>query len=307
MQKVFVKSVVFVILLLPILMFSQDFNKIKGDYLGQKPPGITPEVFALGIVGLKEQYVQDVAFSTDGKEMCFVLTNKYWNEFTVMYMKQKKDTSWTKPVKAPFLGDFKGALRASFSPDGKKVYFITTQPRNIWASKRTADGWAAPEKMAAPINSDKIENSFAHLADNTLVFCSHREGGKGGCDVYVSEMTATGFSPAKNIEITNTGSNDCGPVISPDGKYLVFHSNRPNGHGGADLYVSAKTKACGNKWCQPVNLGPGVNTKGFEIIAHFSPDGKYLFYTGRAAPQTLEPSKVLWVSTKVLEETLKKE
>jgi hypothetical protein len=31
-----------------------DFPHLKGPYLGQKPPGMTPEVFAPGIVSSKE-------------------------------------------------------------------------------------------------------------------------------------------------------------------------------------------------------------------------------------------------------------
>ena len=37
-----------------------------------------------------------------------------------------------------------------------------------------------------------------------------------------------------------------------------------------------------------------------EVIAHFSPNGKYILFTRRAGFQTEEPSKVYWVSAEIL-------
>ena len=61
--------------------------------------------------------------------------------------------------------------------------------------------------------------------------------------------------------------------FSPDGQSLYFASNRPDGFGGFDLFVSNRV---GNSWSAPENLGPGVNTAGDEITPFF--DGNYLYF-----------------------------
>jgi hypothetical protein len=48
----------------------KDFPKFSVLYLGQKPPGKTPEIFAPGIVSKDNRYELMTTFSSDGKE-CF--------------------------------------------------------------------------------------------------------------------------------------------------------------------------------------------------------------------------------------------
>lgn len=63
------------------------------------------------------------------------------------------------------------------------------------------------------------------------------------------------------------------PCFSPDGNSLYFASDRPDGFGGFDLYVSRRM---GDTWSTPENLGPVVNSQGNEITPYF--DGKNLFF-----------------------------
>ncbi len=67
--------------------------------------------------------------------------------------------------------------------------------------------------------------------------------------------------------------------FSPDGNYLYFASDRPDGFGGFDLFVSQKM---GDNWSTPENLGPNVNTAGNEITPFF--DGQDLFFSSDYHP-----------------------
>lgn len=69
------------------------------------------------------------------------------------------------------------------------------------------------------------------------------------------------------------------PFISPDGNALYFASNRPDGFGGFDLYVSYRM---GNTWSAPENLGPTVNSPGDEISPFF--DGTHLYFSSNWHP-----------------------
>lgn len=64
------------------------------------------------------------------------------------------------------------------------------------------------------------------------------------------------------------------PCFAPDGNSLYFASNRPDGFGGYDIYVSYKV---GQSWSTPENLGPVVNSAGDEISPYY--DGTSLFFS----------------------------
>ena len=93
----------------------------------------------------------------------------------------------------------------------------------------------------------------------------------------------------------NSASSDQGPAMSRDGLSLYFHSNRPGGLGGFDIYVSQRASV-DDPWGAPMNLGPTVNTSFDEGNAAFSRDGHSLFF------QSIRPGGFggidLWVSNR---------
>ncbi|HEX7295217.1 MAG TPA: hypothetical protein VF251_05650, partial [Pyrinomonadaceae bacterium] len=95
--------------------------------------------------------------------------------------------------------------------------------------------------------------------------------------------------------IINSSASDQGPALSKDGLSLYFHSNRPGGLGGFDMYVSQRPSVA-DAWGAPVNLGPTVNTVFDEGNPAFSRDGHLLFF------QSVRPGGLggidLWVSSR---------
>jgi tetratricopeptide (TPR) repeat protein len=64
------------------------------------------------------------------------------------------------------------------------------------------------------------------------------------------------------------------PCFSPDGMSLYFASDRPDGFGGFDIYVSHLK---GSIWTAPENLGPVINSPGNEMTPFF--DGAMLYFS----------------------------
>jgi len=100
-------------------------------------------------------------------------------------------------------------------------------------------------------------------------------------------------APVNLGPIINSASSDQGPAISKDGLTLYFHSNRPGGLGGFDMYVATRASV-EDPWGAPANLGSPVNTAFDEGNPAFSRDGHSLFF------QSVRPGGFggvdLWVS-----------
>lgn len=93
--------------------------------------------------------------------------------------------------------------------------------------------------------------------------------------------------------------------------FIIFDSNRDDSIGGADLYISFRTR--GNRWSPAINMGAGVNSKEHENRPNISQDGKYLFFNSlrKANKERIEKKQagecdVYWVGTKVIEDLREK-
>ncbi|MBN1271822.1 MAG: hypothetical protein JXB26_06070 [Candidatus Aminicenantes bacterium] len=67
-------NVIICLLLVPVIFGSSQETEsptLTGPYLGQKPPGKTPEVFAPGIVSTEEYGEQRCVFSSDGRYLFY--------------------------------------------------------------------------------------------------------------------------------------------------------------------------------------------------------------------------------------------
>ena len=88
------------------------------------------------------------------------------------------------------------------------------------------------------------------------------------------------------LETVNTVFGELNPTISKDGLSLYFQSNRPNGFGGTDIWVSERA-AVTDDWGAPQNLGPAINTSANEAAPTLSIDGHRMYFqSDRADPDS---------------------
>jgi len=104
-----------------------------------------------------------------------------------------------------------------------------------------------------------------------------------GCATGVSENPhAVGqysFGTPSNLGMEiNSAAPDGSPCISADGLELYFHSGRPGGAGGMDLWMATRSSVDA-PWRAPVNLGPTVNSPANEIAPSISSDGLELYFS----------------------------
>ena len=110
---------------------------------------------------------------------------------------------------------------------------------------------------------------------------TNRKGGPGGWNLWQATLSDGRWTQAQPLPApVNSQANDFDPLLSADGKWLYFFSNRDGGFGSDDLYRAA-VKADGS-FGDAENLGAGVNGKGAEFAPTPSRDGKRLLFASNS-------------------------
>jgi hypothetical protein len=276
---------------------------VPPDYLGQPPPGETPQVFARGIVSTDNQEHGAPAFSPDGNEMFWQLNRrdneKKWH-VSVMTMRRFGGI-WTAPE-----GTSYGSVPV-FSVDGMRLYFESS--RSIANGKvdgpyyieKQGNGWGEPACVGLLARFQKLQfvDNVSIARNGTLYFLGHAAGLKNDCGIYRTELTNGEYAIPELLppSINDPAGLNWTPFIAPDESYLIFSSSRgrpAQDHG--DLYVCFRR--LDGSWMAAVSLGESVNTNWTERFPVVSPDGMYLFFT-RDTPD--HDDDVFWVSASIIE------
>lgn len=143
--------------------------------------------------------------------------------------------------------------------------------------------WMPPVSISKNINSEMNEGTCTISADGRkLIFtsCSGRDN-YGSCDLFESVRIGDEWSAPKNLGPgVNTSGWESQPSLSADGRTLYFVSDRRNGMGMRDIWVSTLDE--NNKWSKAVNLGSPVNTEFDEMSPFIHVNGRTLFYATNA-------------------------
>jgi hypothetical protein len=267
-----------------------DFPILKGPYLGQKPPGMIPEIFAPGIISNSDFLEYCLTFSSDGKEI-------YFNRSGAgVFVCRLKDNGWSDPEKPEFAKRYKVG-EAHITPDGKRMLVNRYGGLNegeqggIWEFHRIKDDWGNP-KFLIPFGM-RATTTFDGTIYTTDVSGYKKENEDGGIIACFS-LSRKGYQrntdPGGGV---NTESLDSHPFIDPKERYIIFNSDRPGGMGKSDLYVCFKNSD--GSWGGAINMRELNSTEG-DWCATISPDGKYLFYTSNF------DHNIYWVDAKIIEE-----
>jgi ankyrin repeat protein len=274
------------------------FPDLQGEYLGEKRPGETPRVFALGIVSTRERCHSSLAISPDGKEI-------YWSPgWRKMLCVVQENGRWMPPRIPSFYLDL-GDTEPVFSRDGQRLYFLSQRPikeggeknkENVWYVERTGNGWSQAKPLSPMVNSMELHWQISFAENDNIYFGSDETGGQGGSDIYLSRFKDGNYTQPVNLgRAINTEFNEFSPYVSPDENYLLFTRQGPVGNREADLFISFK-KGEGS-WTDAVSLGRGINSREAEYCPMVSPDGKFLFFVSiRNGNQD-----IYWVSADFIE------
>ena len=194
---------------------------------------------------------------------------------------------YSQPVPLSYPVNTAGAEDSPFIiPDGKTIYFFFTPDvrvppeeqlldgvTGVWVSEIVGSAWTEPERVWLQ-DPGKLSLDGAVCVDgDMMLFASAREGYSGvnifSAELADSEWTNWNYVGDRLMKEIMIGE------VHLHGNELYFHSDRPGGRGGFDIWVTTKE---GDSWSDPINIG-AVNTSDMDGYPFVSQDGTELWFT----------------------------
>jgi hypothetical protein len=269
-----------------------------GPYLGQQPPGRTPQLFAPGVVNVG-LHTRDVAISPQGDEFYFRVSLPQHSR-SVIVGTRIENGRWTAPEIPSFAADPRWrTLEPSISPDGRQFFFVSDEaaakpgPMGVWVMDRAGNGWGEPRRLPEPINT-KEDAFFPSMTSSGALYFA-RDGSDGAGVVLRSRWKNGAWSdPEKLPPQVNCGRARYNPFVAPDESYIILAAaGLKDSLGGLDYYVIFRRSD--DAWTEPVNLGAEINTSGsWEHSPFVTRDGRYFFFmSSRVRPDPYAHGKTM--------------
>jgi hypothetical protein len=257
-------------------------------YLGQTPPGTTPQIFAPGMVSSPDSSEYSGTFSGDGNEYYFYRLSPS-SESEILFS-AFVNGEWTTPAPLPLTAGY-GAGEPHITLDDKRLYFMWDRPIpeghpsdssdfEYYVAERTAGGWSEPRYAG--------QGMFVSSSRDGLLYTTDMSSLGADGKTYLAKLTTQDgvFSGYERLTIPTYLGSQAHPCIAPDGSYILFDVD-----GGSHLFVCFREND--GSWSEAIDLVK----HGFDLRAggaYISPDGKYLFFAFR--------DDIWWVDAKVIED-----
>lgn len=263
----------------------RQFPVLEGPYMGQTPPGMTAEPFAPGIISTDVWELEGV-FAPGMKEFYFTTLGGEYTRPTVIGFRQENNV-WKKYVEFARQGE------TVFSPDGTRMHMAKGY------KDRVGDGWSERKSLGPMF--DREDWGIMRLsasAKGTYVFDDYKSN-----DVIRISTIEDGErqAPVPMGPMVNTGKLTAHPFIAPDESYLIWDSEREDGYGDSDLYISFRQED--GAWGPAINMGERVNSDKWDAFATVTPDGKYMLFN-RGIDDDPGPNDnvdIYWLDARIIE------
>jgi len=227
-------------------------TELQGPYLGQKPPGDEPEVFAPGILNtLEHEY--SIAFSPDAREIYFSRSSE--GTFVCRW----EEEGWTAPELVVLIDEEHLTEEASVSPNGRRIYFCARPrdlrgPREIHVAERQDEGWGEARHLftgmypTATLDGTLYYTEITGRPDYGVLVRRRAEGDSFG------EIELLPEAARDTPTSVNTSAVEGHPFVTADERLLIFDSMRAPS--------PASTSASATRTATGVRSKPSANTWG---------------------------------------------
>lgn len=252
------------------------------------------------IVGLKTKRMQRF-LEHEGEDACpYFSPDGQWVVFASTMHDPSRGGNYSKPDDYPtaaeiYTARFNGTglkrltfndayeAESSFSPDGKKILFTSSRDGNLELYLMNTDG---TDQTRLTFTEDLQEGGAFFMPNGKEIV--YRAWKKENPD-HISQIYIIGADGKNNRQITHDAAFNWSPYPSPDGKRIVYASDRDE-RGNYEIYLMNAD-------------GTGIRrltfNKKFDSFPVFAPDGKTLNFTSvRGGPPQIYLMKLGPILTK---------
>ena len=180
------------------------------------------------------------------------------------------------------------------SPDRKTLFFTRLlSPKNKGGQYSGTDVWISRYDVTKIDWSNADNSHFENTSGNNTVigvsakgdrvFVQNTTASRDVNGIYFSKKSGNTWTDPELIPLKGIPSEGfLGLYVSPDLDVIFLSMKGVDSRGEEDLYISIKNPA--GDWAEPKNLGPTINTRGFEISPYLSTDKKRLYFASNGHP-----------------------
>jgi len=254
-------------------------------YFGYKPPGLTPEIF-VPKKSTSEDWKLGNTDSLDMQEFYFTYSgNDPFEDPVVVYRNE---------------GSYYRVNKYSFKHNPSDSNILYSRWNYI---ERTDSGWSKIKSLGSMFDREDWGIMVMSVSSKgTMVFDDYKSN-----DVIRISRIIDGKREEPKLlgKHINTGKWTAHPFIAPDESFLIWGSERDDGYGMSDNYISFQQQD--GSWGPAINMGEKINSELVENGARLTPDGKYLLFSRseekeREDGSTYWESKKYWVDAKIIEQ-----
>ncbi|MEQ8521853.1 MAG: OmpA family protein, partial [Vicingaceae bacterium] len=185
----------------------------------------------------------------------------------------------------------KDVANLTLNPSGDKIYFTRCYKNwkykticQIYVSQYHDGAWNEPVKVNGEINHKKYTNTQPSIGidpkkgHDIMYFSSDRPGGKGGLDLWYSELKNGVFTTPRNCGTRiNTPGDEITPFYDIESNALYFSSDGHPGFGAMDIFKAYGQKS---KWIKEVeNLRMPFNSPADDLYLIYGENPKEGYLT----------------------------
>jgi|GEM_PF-303699 outer membrane protein OmpA-like peptidoglycan-associated protein len=275
------KKLFLFLFLFPFFVFSQneqvlyqlvELNKEVNSRYHESAPLVTPDNQRLYFT------ISNHPENNDGKE----------NSQDIWYSDKQADGIWGKAVhmESPFN---KRKFNQVFTilDDGNALFIRGGKSKRkdgFSIVSKTKNGWGNVEELEVEGHEDMNNGIFSGAAisqdRSAIIIYMNERTKKPYSDLYLSIRTADGsYSRPRIIESLSTYKDEFGPYLAENDQVMYYASNREGTMGGVDVWKVRRLDDSWLKWSEPENIGPPINTDGFDSYFSVDATGNNAFTT----------------------------
>ena len=146
---------------------------------------------------------------------------------------------------------------------------------NVFVSEQAGELWKKPNVLENKLDSKNNESVVAISSDGNNIYLYN---GVNGGDILVSELKKGDWKSPKPISgKILSKAKETTITFSSDGKEMFFISNQEGTIGGMDIFYSKLNEK--EKWIEPTNMGPAINTVYNEEGVYWHPKEDKLYFS----------------------------